>query len=130
MLYWRKYIIGWFPRVTEEKMIRIHATEHDIAQLRTNKYHHVDPIVINRCETVLLRINNIDTNTICHITGKDPRTVRAALHLFNDGGIDALLERNPYRPVSALTPHRTTIEEEFRQRPVQSTKYAVVVIEK
>ena len=37
--------------------------------------------------------------------------------MYEQGGIEALKQRDPYRPQSELEVHKLSIEQEFRKRP-------------
>jgi hypothetical protein len=38
--------------------------------------YHPDPIVMKRCETILLRAKGLWTQQICELTGQRPNTIR------------------------------------------------------
>jgi transposase len=66
----------------------------------------------------------LKTGQIHELTGRDVKTIRSHLHLYKDGGIEALKQRSPYRPESELEEHKQSIEDLFRQRPAASIKEA------
>ena len=105
-------------------MLSLHFSQHDIDELNYQRFHHPDPLVMKRCETVYLRAKGLKTGQIQQLTGRNIKTIRSHLHLYQDGGIEALKERNPYRPKSKLDEHKQSIEQEFRQRPPASIKEA------
>jgi transposase len=96
----------------------------DIDELNYWRFHHPDPLILKHCETVHLHSKGLKTGQIHDLTGRDVKTIRSHLHLFKDGGLHALLERDPYRPQSELEAHKTSIESEFRARPSASIKEA------
>lgn len=109
---------------TEEKMIRLSLTRNEIDELNYLRFHHPDPIVMKRCETVYLKAKKLKTGQIRELTGFDVKTIRSHLRLYENGGIDALKHREPYRPKGELEDHKQSIEQEFRQRPPASIKEA------
>ena len=105
-------------------MLSLHFSPHDIDELNYQRFHHPDPPVMKRCETVYLRAKGLKTGQIQQLTGRNIKTIRSHLHLYQDGGIEALKQREPYRPKSQLDEHKQSIEQEFRQRPPASIKEA------
>jgi len=108
----------------EDHMLTLHFTQGDIDELNYQRFHHPAPMVMKRCDTVYLKAKGLKTGQIHELTGRDVKTIRAHLHLYKDGGIEALKQREPYRPKGELDDHRSAIEEEFRQRPATSIKEA------
>ena len=105
-------------------MIRLTFTQEEIEQICYERFHHPDPIVMRRCETVYLHAKGFKIKAICEITELNIKTVRDHLHLYEQGGLEAIKTRNPYRPTSDLDNHRLSIEEEFRRQPPASLKEA------
>ena len=105
-------------------MIKLDFTQEDIDELNYLRFYHPDPMVMKRCETVYLKAKKLKTGQIHDLTGFDVKTIRSHLHLFKNGGIEALKHREPYRPKSELDKHKLSIEEEFRQRPPATIKEA------
>src|SRR5215469_8838541 len=105
-------------------MITLDFTPTDIDELNYQRFHHPDPLVMKRCETVYLKAKGLKTGQIHELTGRNVKTIRSHLHLYKEGGIDALKHRDIYRPQGALVEHKHSIEEEFRQRPAASIKEA------
>ena len=105
-------------------MITLTFSQSDIDDLNYWRFHHPDPVVMKRCETVYLRAKGLKTGDIRNLTGRNVKTIRAHLHLYKDGGIEALKHHEPYRPTSELAKHKISIEQEFRVRPPASIKEA------
>jgi transposase len=105
-------------------MIKLHFTPADIDELNYQRFHHPDPIVMKRCDTVYFKAKGLKTGQIHKLTGRDVKTIRSHINLYKDGGIEALKQRKPYRPESELEEHKQSIEEHFRQRPAASIKEA------
>ncbi|MDR1964580.1 MAG: helix-turn-helix domain-containing protein, partial [Planctomycetaceae bacterium] len=105
-------------------MIRFEISEQELAAINKERFYHPDPIVMKRCETVLLRVKGFSTQQIHEITGRSPNTIRHHLHLYQQGGLEALKNHQPYQPKSQLDDHRQTIEQSFQDRPPDSIKEA------
>jgi len=105
-------------------MIILDVPQDDLDELNYLRFYHPDPIVMKRCETVYLNAKKLKTGQIRELTGFDCKTIRAHLHLYQNGGIEALKHRKPYRPKGELDQHRQTIEQEFQVRPPASIKEA------
>jgi transposase len=99
-------------------------TQADIDELNYLRFHHPDPMVMKRCETVYLRSKKLKPKQIRELTDLDPRTIRSHIRMYEKGGIEALKHREPYRPQGELDEHKQSIEQEFRQRPPASIKEA------
>jgi len=110
---------------TEDRILGLDFTCGDIDELHYFRFYHPDPMVMKRCDTVYLKSKGLKTGQIRELTGRNIKTIRAHLHLYKDGGIEALKRRVPYRPKSELDEHRASIEAEFRQHPAGSIKEAV-----
>lgn len=98
-------------------VIRISFTEEEIAQLRYEQLHHPHPRVREKMEVVYLKAKGLshkDIGEICNITQP---TVRSYLTTYIEQGIEGLKVFCVQQPSSKLHVHKTSIEEEFRQRP-------------
>jgi transposase len=105
-------------------MIKLTFSQNDIDDLNYWRFHHADPIVMQRYDTVYLKAKGLKTGEIRELTGRNVKTIRSHLHLYKNGGIEGLKHRAPYRPTSKLDEHRQNIEHEFRLRPPASIKEA------
>jgi transposase len=105
-------------------MIKLNFTQSDIDELNHERFHHPDPIVMKRCETIFLHAKGLKTGMICNLTGLNGKTIREHLHRYQNGGIEGLKQREPYRPQGELEGYRQSIEDEFRKRPPASIKEA------
>jgi transposase len=105
-------------------MIKLTFSQSDIEDLNYWRFHHPNPIVMKRCETVYLRAKGLKTGEIRNLTGRNVKIIRSHLHLYKDGGFEALKHHEPYRPTSELERYQTSIEHEFRVRPSRSIKEA------
>jgi transposase len=108
----------------EARMIKLSLSQGEIAELDFQRFHHPDPLVMKRCDTVYLHAKGQKTGQIHGLTGRNVKTIRAHLRLYKAGGIAALQERRPYCPKSELDQHKPSIEKDFRVRPPASVKEA------
>jgi hypothetical protein len=58
----------------EGEMIKLNFTPSDIDELNYLRFHHPDPIVMKRCETVYLKAKKLKTGQICELIGFDVKT--------------------------------------------------------
>jgi hypothetical protein len=89
-------------------MIKFSFSQSDIDEVYYWRFQHPDPMVMKRCDTVFLKSTGLKTGQIHELTGRNAQTIRAHLHLYKEGGIDGLLDRQPYRPQSKLETYRHT----------------------
>jgi transposase len=108
----------------EDAMLQLNFTQSDIDELNYLRFHHPDPMVMKRCETVYLKAKKLKPGQIRELTGFNVNTIRSQLHFFKNGGLKALKHREPRRPQGELDEHKPSIEQEFRERPPASIKEA------
>jgi hypothetical protein len=61
----------------EELMLTLHFSQQDIDELNYQRFHHPDPMVMKRCDTVYLRAKGLKTGQIQQLTGRNGKTIRA-----------------------------------------------------
>lgn len=105
-------------------MIKLTFSQNDIDDLNYWRFHHADPIVMQRYDTVYLKAKGLKTGQIRELTGFNVKTIRAHLNQYKKGGIETLKLREPRRPKSELEEHKQSIEQEFHARPPASIKEA------
>jgi len=110
-------------------MLHMEFTPEEIDQLHYERFHHPDPHVQKRCETVYLKALALPHQEIGRIVRSSQPTVRKCLEDYQAGGLAKLKEVNGYRPTSQLTEHRESLETEFKARPPQTINEAVERIE-
>lgn len=82
-----------------------------------DRFHHVDPRVQRRMEILVLKSHGETHERIAVLAGVSRRTVQRVLDLFSEGGLDAVRQFHEQGRANGLTPHRQSIEAEFRERP-------------
>jgi transposase len=97
----------------------------DVRQaLARERYHHPDPRVQERMEIVWLKSQGEKHERIAELAGTSRSTVQRVLKIFEKEGLDGLREFGWKGQVSALTPHRESLEAEFLARPPHTTAEA------
>ena len=86
-------------------MLRITFSDHDIEQLRHERYHHPHPRVQQKMEALLLKSQGLPHHTIIQCMNICENTLLAYLRAYQEGGIEALKQLNFYRPASELAIH-------------------------
>ena len=92
-------------------------TDDDRRTLADERYHHPDPRVQRRMGVLWLLSQGETQVRAGHLGGVSVATVERYVTLFRAGGVDALRQFHWVSPVSALEPHRPTLEAEFAARP-------------
>ncbi|WP_020467907.1 helix-turn-helix domain-containing protein [Zavarzinella formosa] len=88
-----------------------------LAELSRERYDHPDPHVQRRME-VLWLIGHGETQVRAgELAGVSKATVARHIALFRREGPDGLRRLGWHKPESELERHRTTLENEFRERP-------------
>jgi transposase len=95
-----------------------------------DRYHHPDPRVQQRMEILWLKSHNEPHWRIAELARVSRSTVQRALRIYAALGLDGVRSFGWKGQPSALTPHRTTIEQEFRQHPPHTAHEAARRIEK
>jgi transposase len=88
-----------------------------LSQLSTERYEHPVPIVQRRMEVMWLIGNGETQDRAGKLAGVSKATVARHIALFRKEGLDGLRKLDWSTPTSELEKHRTTLENEFRERP-------------
>lgn len=98
--------------------------------LNFERYHHPDPIVQRRMETLWLKSHPILSHEwIAKLAGVSENTMRDHFALYQEGGIEELKETHWHHPESALQPHTASLEAHFRAELPATIKEAQAEIE-
>jgi transposase len=100
-----------------------------IKTVARERYEHPDPRVQERMEVLWLKINNETNDRIGELANVSRSTVQRTLRLYSQKGLDGVRTFGWKGQPSALTPHRETLEKEFRERPPHTTHEAARRIE-
>ena len=93
------------------------------------RYRHPDPRVQERMEILWLKSRNETHERIAELANVSRSTVQRTLRIYAAKGLDGIRSFGWKGQPSALTPHRETIEEAFRQHPPHTAHEAARRIE-
>jgi transposase len=88
-----------------------------LATLSTERFEHPVPLVQRRMEVLWLIGNGQTQEQAARLAGVSEATVARHIALFREHGLDGLRKLEWRPPTSKLEDHRTTLENEFRERP-------------
>ena len=94
-----------------------------------DRYQHPDPRVQERMEILWLKSKNEPHGRIAELANVSRSTVQRTLRIFAAKGLEGIRSFGWKGQPSALTPHRATIEEEFRKHPPHTAHDAARRIE-
>jgi transposase len=104
-------------------------SEDTIEAIGRERYHHPDPRVQERMEILWLKSKDESHDRIAELANVSRSTVQRTLRIYAAQGVEGVRTFGWKGPVSALTPHRETIEAEFRERPPHTVQEASLRIE-
>ena len=110
-------------------MRRFIFTDEIRQELVKERYHHPDPRVQERMEVIWLKSKGETHERIAELAGVSRRTVQRVLDVFAKEGLDGLRKFHWHGQASALTPHRESLDAEFRKRPPHTVSEACQRIE-
>ena len=100
-----------------------------IEAIACDRYQHPDPRVQERMEILWLKSKNEPHGRIAELANVSRSTVQRTLRIYAAEGLDGVRSLGWKGQPSALTPHRGTIEEEFRKHPPHTAHDAARRIE-
>ena len=100
-----------------------------VAAIAAERYRHPDPRVQERMEILWLKSLGETHERIAVLAGVSRSTVQRTLRIYAAKGLAGVRSFGWKGQPSALTPHRATIEEEFRARPPHTAHEATRRIE-
>jgi len=109
-------------------VINFQFSEEEKRELHHQRFHHPHPRVQKKMEVLWLKSKGFAHKDICPAAGVSNKTLATYLHQYEQGGIERLKELRFHHPISAMTPHRTTIEAYFRENPPANAKEAAAKI--
>ena len=111
-------------------MIQIEFTPEDLDTLYFERYHHPDPKVQKRMESLYLKGLGLEHGEICLICRITEPTLVSYLRLYQEGGMEALKHFDYAGQPSELNQHGSSLENYFREHPPRSVAEAQSVIKK
>jgi transposase len=100
-----------------------------VEAIARDRYQHPDPRVQERMEILWLKSRNQTHGRIAELANVSRSTVQRTLRIYAAKGLDGIRSFGWKGQPSARTPHRATIEEEFRQHPPHTAHEAARRIE-
>ena len=100
-----------------------------VEEIAGARYRHPDPRVQERMEILWLKSKNQTHERIAELANVSRSTVQRTLRIYAAKGLAGIRSFGWKGQPSALTPHRGTIEEAFRQHPPHTTHEAARRIE-
>ena len=92
-------------------------SESDVEAIARGRYRHPDPRVQERMEILWLKSKRETHERIAELAGVSRSTVQRTLQIYVAKGLEGVRSFGWKGRPSALTAHRSTIEEEFRRHP-------------
>lgn len=104
-------------------------SESVVEAIASERYRHPDPRVQERMEILWLKSKCETHDRIAQLANVSRSTVQRTLRIYSAKGLDGIRSFGWKGQPSALTPHRTTIEEDFRRHPPHTAHEAARRIE-
>lgn len=103
--------------------------EDVVESITRDRYQHPDPRVQERMEILWLKSRSEPHSRIAALANVSRSTVQRTLRIYAAKGLDGVRSFGWKGRPGALTPHRGTIEEEFRRHPPHTAHQAARRIE-
>lgn len=100
-----------------------------LAGIEWDRFWHSNPPVRRRMEVLWLKAHGETHVRIAELAGVSRATMQRVLDLYEEGGLEAVRTFHWHVPTSALAPHQSLLEAEFRQRPPHTVAEACERIE-
>jgi transposase len=100
-----------------------------VEAMARDRYRHPDPRVQERMEILWLKTKDETHDRIAQLANVSRSTVQRTLRIYTAKGLEGVRSFGWKGPPSARTPHRATIEEEFRKHPPHTAHQAAQRIE-
>jgi transposase len=105
-------------------MLQVEFSQEDIDALFKQRYLHPHPWVQERMEALYLKSQKMPHGEIRRLLKISSRTLVNWIRMYQQGGIEGLKRLQWKGARSALTEHRSTLEEYFKKHPPISVKDA------
>ena len=104
-------------------------SEAEVESIVGERYRHLDPRVQERMEILWLKSKRETHDRIAELANVSRSTVQRTLRIYAAKGLAGIRSFGWKGQPSALTPHRATIDEEFRRHPPHTAHDAARRIE-
>jgi transposase len=110
-------------------MLRVSICPEDLVSIHHDRFYHPQPYIMIRMHTLALHHAGESAARIAILLDRNPKTIRACLKAYQDGGLQAVYRYEKHKHESKLDAHATLIEEELTKHPPQSANEASTRIE-
>lgn len=111
-------------------MRQFELSQEALAQIERDRFTPPHPLVQRRMEVLWLKAHGEKHGRIAELAGLSRATVQRLLDMYHAGGVESV-RTFPWKvPSSALSPHRSQLETEFRERPPHTVAEACERIER
>jgi transposase len=111
-------------------MLRVSIFSDDLPTIHRDRFYHPRPHIMIRMHTLALHHAGESAARIAVLLDRNPKTIRACLHAYRDGGLQAVYKYEKHKHESELEKQSDLIVEELTKHPPQSVKEAGAVIER
>jgi len=111
-------------------MLRISISPDDLSAIKQDRFYHPQPYIMMRMHTLYLHHVGENAERIAELLDRNPKTIRACLKTYRDGGLQSVYQYAKHKHESDLESHGTLIEEDLAKSPPHSSQEAGARIEK
>jgi len=111
-------------------MLRVSISAADLSTIHHERFYHPQPYIMMRMHTLALHHKGESAARIAILLDRNPKTIRACLKAYQDGGLQAVYQYEKHKHACELDAHADSIEKELDKHPPQSANEASARIEK
>jgi transposase len=111
-------------------MLRVSISLADLATIQHDRFYHPHPHIMMRMHTLSLHHAGESAARIAQLLDRNPKTIRACLKAYQEGGLQAVYQYEKHKHECALNAHTAQIEEALEKRPPQNANEAGAIIER
>lgn len=109
-------------------MISVTIPQDDVSKLEGLRRTHPSLVVRRRAEALYLKTKGLKHQDIVRVCGITRMTLTTYLHLYAEGGLEALMKTEFRGQVSALNAHTDTLKRYFTDHPPQTVAEAQAAV--
>ena len=111
-------------------MLRVSISAADLSTIHHERFYHPQPYIMMRMHTLALHHKGESAARIAILLDRNPKTIRACLKAYQDGGLQAVYQYEKHKHESEFDAHADSIEKELDKHPPHSANEASARIEK
>jgi len=111
-------------------MLRVSISPDDLATIHHDRFYHPQPYIMMRMHTLALHHAGESAARIAILLNRNPKTIRACLKTYRDGGLQAVYQYAKHKQECKLDAYAVSIDKELATQPPQSANEARARIEK